>query len=134
MHTSSFGGWLMTGKHLHTSSFRGWVITGKNLHTSSFEGWVITGKNWHTSSFGGWVITGKNPVSDLQVPTSEFFMLKTVHEPIRVQGGDPSLVARIAATDIAQSICKRLSIKSRWRPLYSFTKGISSGFPILYFS
>ena len=59
------------------------------------------------------MITGKNPVSDLQVPTSEIFMLKTVHEPIRLQRGDPSLVARIAATDIAQSTCKRLSIKSR---------------------
>ena len=55
----------------------------------------------YTLSFGGWGITGKNPVSDLQVPTTEIFVLK------RVQGGDPSLKVRAAATDIAQSICKR---------------------------
>ena len=49
----------------------------------------------------------------MQVPTSEIFVLKTVHEPIRVHGGDPSLEVRVATTGIAQSICKDLSIKSR---------------------
>ena len=88
----------------------------------------------HTSFFGGWGITGKNSVSDFQVPTSETFVLRTVHEPMRVQGGDPSLEVRVAATDIAQSICKHLSIKSRWTPLCSFTQGVFSGFPILYSS
>ena len=52
--------------------------------------------------------TGKHPASGLQV-----FVLKTVHEPIRVQGGDLSLEVREAAADIAQSFCKHLSIKSR---------------------
>ena len=78
--------------------------------------------------------TGKNPVSDLQVPTSEIFVLKTVREPIRVHGGDPYLEVRVAATDIAQSIYKHLSIKSQRTPLNSFTKGAFSGFPILYSS
>ena len=45
----------------------------------------------HTLSFGGGGITGKNPISDLQVPTSEIFVLKTIHEPVRVQEGGPSL-------------------------------------------
>ena len=67
----------------------------------------------HTLSFGGGGITGKNPVSGLQVSTSGIFVLKTVHERIRVQGGDPSLEVRIAATDFARSIFKRLFIKSQ---------------------
>ena len=88
----------------------------------------------YTLSFGGSEITGTNPVSEFQVPTSGIFVLQTVHKPIRVQGGDPSLEVRVAATDIAQSICKRLSIKSQWKPLYSFTKGFFNGFLILYSS
>ena len=32
---------------------------------------------------------------------------------LRVLAGDPFLEVRVAATDIVQSICKRLSIKSR---------------------
>ena len=88
----------------------------------------------HTLSFGGGGITGKNLVSDLQVSTSGIFVLKTVHEWIRVQGGDPSLEVWIAATDFARSIFKCLFIKSQWTPLYSFTKCIFSGFPILYSS
>ena len=47
-------------------------------------------------SFGGGRITGKNPVSDSQVPASEIFVFKTVHKPVRVQRGDPSLEVRIA--------------------------------------
>ena len=66
--------------------------------------------------------------------TSEIFVLRTVHEPVRVHGGDPSLEVRVAATDIAQSIYKHLSIKSQRTPLNSFTKGAFSGFPILYSS
>ena len=46
----------------------------------------------HTLSLGGGGITCKNPVSEMQVPASEIFVLKTVHEPVRVQGGDSSLV------------------------------------------
>ena len=88
----------------------------------------------HTLSYGGGGITGKNPISDLQVSKSEIFVLKTVHEPIRVQGGDPSLEVRIAAADFTRSICKRLFIKSRLTPLYFFTKCVFSGFPILYSS
>ena len=88
----------------------------------------------HTLYFGGGGMTGKNLISDLQLPTSEILLLKAVHEPVRVQGRDPALEVRIAATDIAQSICTRLFIKSRWTPLYSFTKGVFSGFPILYSS
>ena len=71
---------------------------------------------------------------DLQVPTSKIFVLKTVHEPIRVQGEDPSLVVRVATKNVEQSICKHLSTKSRWTPLYYFTKGVFSGCgcPILH--
>ena len=79
-------------------------------------------------------IIGENPVSDFQVSSIRIFVLKTVHEPIRVQRGDPSLEVRVAATNIAQSICKRLSVKSRLTPLFSITKGVFGGFLILYSS
>ena len=42
-------------------------------------------------------------------------MLKSMFAflPLRVLVGDPLLEVRVAATGIVQSICKRLSIKSR---------------------